>query len=147
MKTNFQALRNLNFYKITEITASSNILVYYHIASSKSIWYANHLTGFYMITKKINLITGTSVYVKYLSKILSRNTAFKKSKCEDLTDARNQHINFIVWTCSIESITGLYRKGVLSHSHAPANAILKIHAWYIAYLKHCMAYKKLLKVY
>ena len=29
-------------------------------------------------------------------------------------------------------------KGVQLHSHAPSHTILKIHAWYVACLKHCM---------
>ena len=31
-------------------------------------------------------------------------------------------------------------KGVQLHFHVPSHAILKMHAWYVACLKHCMKY-------
>ena len=39
---------------------------------------------------------------------------------------------------SANTITGLDRKGVRSHPYAPADAMLKIHLWYIACIKYCM---------
>ena len=45
---------------------------------------------------------------------------------------------FILQCNNLITIAGLGWKGVQSHSHAPAQAILKTQVWYIKRLKHCV---------